>query len=116
MGPNVPLVSRPRARTPGDAASAEFLLFLIHLVPVSIENCSVLLGGKVESLVLVRHLPYLVVASRRLLEAHRVSQGIEVGQFGNGILQVVECALQNGALLLHRRWRAIQSFVGRGRE
>ena len=59
---------------PRDAAfAAEFLLFLNHLVPASIENCSVLPGGKVESLVLVRHLPGLVVAFRRLFEAHRVS-------------------------------------------
>ena len=91
MGPNVPHVSRSRARTPRRrGVCCEFLLFLNHLVPVSIENCSVLPGGKVESLVLVRHLPGLVVAFRRLFEAHRVSQGIEVGQFGNGIVQIVE--------------------------
>jgi hypothetical protein len=35
-----------------DGAFAKFLLFLNHLVPVSIENCSVLPGGKVESLLL----------------------------------------------------------------
>jgi len=44
----------------------------------------------VESLVFERHLPCRVVARLRLFEAHRLSEGIEVGQLRNGILQILE--------------------------